>query len=184
MLGRPVFPLFLFMSAEAFHYTKDRRKYLRRLLAGTWVMAVMTTVLQRLFPMDEVILINNAFFTFFVSALWMDAYDTFRAGCKEKKARKIGKSIVLALLPLIFCIPVLIAGALASRQTYSQAAVDILLFLSMILPNVMMAEGGIVMCGIGLVFYIFRERRWAQVSFLLAYIVMCWCKYPIPYFIV
>ena len=38
----------------------------------------------------------------------------------------------------------------------------------MILPNVMMAEGGIVMCLIGLVFYVFREKRRVQIAFLLA----------------
>jgi len=94
MLGRPVFPLFLFMSAEAFHYTRDRKKYQRRLLAGTWVMAVITTVLQRVFPMNDVILINIAFSTFFVAALWMDAYDNFRN-------RKYARAIVLAILLFI-----------------------------------------------------------------------------------
>lgn len=92
MLGRPVFPLFLFMSAEAFHYTRDRKKCLRRLLAGTWVMAVITTVLQRVFPMNDVILINNAFSTFFVAALWMDAYVNFR---NRKNARAIAPAILL-----------------------------------------------------------------------------------------
>ena len=102
MPGRPAFPLFLFMSAEAFHYTRDRKKYLRRLLAGT----------------------------------------------------------------------------LAASSSYSTVLVNILLFTSMILPNVMMAEGGIVMCLIGLVFNIFREKRWVQIAFLLAISVLLFIRSP------
>lgn len=178
MLGRPVFPLFLFMSAEAFHYTRDRHRYLRRLLTGTWIMAILTTVLQRMFPMDDVILINNAFSTFFVSALWMGACDLFRSGLKECRKRNIIKAIGIALLPVIFCIPVLMAGTLAASPTYNQTIVDILLFLSMVLPNVMMAEGGIGMCLIGLVFYIFRKHRWVQFSFLLAISLLLLIRSP------
>ena len=33
-LGRPVFPMFLFIMAESFHYTSCRRKFLLRLLLG------------------------------------------------------------------------------------------------------------------------------------------------------
>lgn len=32
MLGRPVFPIFLFVCAESFHYTHSRTQYLKRLL--------------------------------------------------------------------------------------------------------------------------------------------------------
>lgn len=46
----------------------------------------------------------------------------------------------------------------------------------MILLNVMMAEGGIVMYLIGLVFYIFREKRRVQIAFLQAISVLLFIR--------
>lgn len=36
MLGRPVFPLFLFIAADSFFYTKNRVAYMKRLLLASW----------------------------------------------------------------------------------------------------------------------------------------------------
>ena len=45
-LGRPVFPILLFLAADSFHYTHDHKAYLRRLLLGSWVMTISSFVLQ------------------------------------------------------------------------------------------------------------------------------------------
>jgi len=46
MLGRSVFPIFLFAAAESFHYTRDRKAYLRRLLFACWGMTLFTAALS------------------------------------------------------------------------------------------------------------------------------------------
>lgn len=42
MLGRPVFPMFLFLAADSFFYTSDRRRYLLRLLVASWCTTLLT----------------------------------------------------------------------------------------------------------------------------------------------
>ena len=71
MAGRLVFPIFLFAAAESFHYTHSRRRYLGRLLLASWGMTLLTFILQRLVPNEQVVLMNNAFSTFFVAGLYM-----------------------------------------------------------------------------------------------------------------
>lgn len=64
-LGRPVFSILLFLTVDSFHYTHSRKKYLSRLLVGSWVMTFSAFVLQNLMPNGSVVLMNNAFSTFF-----------------------------------------------------------------------------------------------------------------------
>ena len=65
-LGRPVFPLFLFVAAEGFYYTKSRKKYLLRLLYASWFMTISSIALQIILPNKSLVLLNNAFSTFFI----------------------------------------------------------------------------------------------------------------------
>ncbi|MDA5414146.1 LaaN protein, partial [Streptococcus thermophilus] len=45
MLGRLVFPIFLFLAADSFHYTHDRLAYLRRLLYMSWFMTIGNAII-------------------------------------------------------------------------------------------------------------------------------------------
>lgn len=67
MFGRIVLPIFLFMSAEGFYYTRNRLKYMSRLLIGFWGMNLGNLVIPKIFPMNEVTIINNVFGTLFFS---------------------------------------------------------------------------------------------------------------------
>ena len=80
ILGRPVFPLFLFAAAEGFHYTRSRRRYLLRLLLASWGMTLLTTALQQAVPEPGVVLMNNAFSTFFVTGVYIQSWDWLTAG--------------------------------------------------------------------------------------------------------
>lgn len=84
MLGRPVFPLFLFVAADSFYYTKNRKGYLKRLLYASWGMTVITTFVSTVFPNPNIVLMNNAFSTFFVMGLYVQFWDWFMKGIKEK----------------------------------------------------------------------------------------------------
>jgi hypothetical protein len=165
-IGRLVFPLFLFAAADSFFYTRDRKKYLWRLLLASCAMTIMSLVLQYALPNETVVLMNNAFTTFFIAGLYMLFWDRFLEGVKERDAWKKASSVLLCFVPVVAAIPALIilspfAEGLPSAA--SRAAV----FLSMLIPNILTAEGGVVLISMGLAFYIFRRRRWAQIAVLL-----------------
>ncbi len=71
MFGRIVLPIFLFLSAEGFYYTRNRLKYMSRLLIGFWGMNLGNQLIPKLFPMDELMLFNNVFGTLFLATLVM-----------------------------------------------------------------------------------------------------------------
>ena len=166
-LGRPVFPLFLFAAAESFHYTRDRRKYLRRLLFASWGMTIFTFILQFSVPNPGVVLMNNAFSTFFLSALYMQFWDWFVAGIREHSPRLIGKALLCCLIPVLSALPMFLLGGLTSRMELPLILVRFLAMLALLLPNVLAVEGGLAMVALGVLFYIFREKRLLQVLCLL-----------------
>ena len=88
--GRLVFPLFLFAMAESFHYTRDRKKFLTRLLLAALIMKILNVVLGFALPNPnpDVVLMNSAFMTFFIAGLYMLFWDKFIDGVKTKNAKK------------------------------------------------------------------------------------------------
>ena len=46
MLGRPVFPIFLFLMAESFFYTRSKKKLMTRLLIASLLMGVGNILLN------------------------------------------------------------------------------------------------------------------------------------------
>ncbi|MCL2015496.1 MAG: conjugal transfer protein TraX [Defluviitaleaceae bacterium] len=166
MLGRPVFPMFLFLITESFYHTSNRQKLLLRLLIASWIMQFVSLVLgMYLLPNDSIILLNNAFATFFITVLYMLFYEIFKGGVKEKSAKKIAGAIGLALLPILAIIPVMTAAMAEPPNVW---LVRILLFL----PNAFVLEGGPFMVILGLAFYILRPWRWAQALALLVLSVL------------
>lgn len=106
--GRPVFPIFLFLAADSFHYTHDRKRYLLRLLVASWCMAAITMLTQYLVPSDSIVLMNNAFGTIFVSCLYMAVITLLREGHREKDKKKTRRGLGLLLLSFVGWIPVMI----------------------------------------------------------------------------
>jgi hypothetical protein len=54
MLGRLVFPIFLFMVAEGMHYTRSRKNYLLLLFSGSVVMTLGNYFLQHRIQVGEI----------------------------------------------------------------------------------------------------------------------------------
>jgi hypothetical protein len=165
-LGRLVFPLFLFAAAESFHYTRDRKKYLLRLLFASWAMTAMTAVLQSALPNENVVLMNNAFTTFFLVGLYMLLWQRIIDGVKERKAGKVITTILLCFVPVILSVPALLIMPHLGNLPW--AASRIIVTALMLVPNLLMVEGGFAMIALGVAFYIFRKWRLAQVGVLLA----------------
>jgi hypothetical protein len=166
-IGRLVFPLFLFTAADSFFYTRDRKKYLWRLLLGSLAMTVMSSALQDALPNETVVLVNNAFTTFFIAGLYMLFWDRFFDGVKEKNTWKMVSSVLLCLVPIISAIPTLIVLSSFTEQL-SFGTLQVIVYLSMLIPNILTTEGGAILAALGFAFYVLRKWRWAQIAVLLS----------------
>ena len=164
MIGRLVFPMFLFAASESFHYTHSKKRYLLRLL----FMTTFTFVLQGILPNDNVALMNNAFSTFFVSGLYMLFWDIFVDGIHQKSILKIIGAILLCFIPVLLSMPALIGGFLVVNENISPDIVRYIAIFSLYLPSILIVEGSYFSVLLGLLFYIFRRNRVLQIAVLVA----------------
>jgi hypothetical protein len=178
MLGRVVMPMFLFAFADSFHYTCDRAKLVTRLAIVSVSMAVLNIVISELFPSD-VMLMNRAFYTFLIAALWMWAWDLLGdaakaiyavvtkseipAGNLVRKLANIAIAAALFALPFICSMPynAMMRGEWMPSSVWSIRALSLL-------PSMILTEGGIVMVALALAFYIFRRYLPLQILALAA----------------
>lgn len=167
VLGRPVFPMFLFVSAESFHYTRDKKKYLKRLLFASWGMTLFTFLLQRLLPNPNVVLMNNAFSTFFVAALYMLFWDGLVEGIRGRSPKRVIQSLLCCLIPILCALPIYLVALLSFQENVPGSLIRFLATLALFVPNVLSVEGGFAMVALGLLFYVFRKRKAAQIAVLL-----------------
>ncbi|MDO4286051.1 MAG: TraX family protein [Eubacteriales bacterium] len=169
LLGRPVFPLFLFIAAESFAYTRSRKRYLERLLAASVGMSLLTWAVQMAVSNDSVALMNNAFSTFFVAAVYMHSCDLLREGVRRKKGGQIAKGILFALIPVFTMAPAFLLLFLSARGMASGAVLQGLALLSRLLPSLLSVEGGPLYVLLGVLFYLLRGNRSAQIVTVLLF---------------
>lgn len=164
MLGRSVLPIFLFMCAEGFHYTRSRFNYGKRLFLCAILMPLASQFIMQVFPIDEpsVVLMNNVFATMFIAVICMYGIEKF-------KNKEFLKGIVLFLLPVI---PALLLTALIDTNNI------MLLRIIMLIPSYLTAEGGILMIVLALWFYVFREKRLWQYLGIIAVAIASALSYP------
>lgn len=167
MAGRPVFPLFLFAASESFYHTRSKRKYLQRLLAASWGMTIFTFLLQRLIPNDNVVLMNNAFSTFFVTGLYMLFWNGFMDGLRRRDVKKIIKSVLGGLIPVACALPIYLVAVLSFQENVSPFTIRFLATLALLVPNILTVEGGFSLVVLGTAFYVFRNHRVLQIAVLL-----------------
>lgn len=168
MLGRVVAPIFIFLSAEGFHYTRSRKRYMTTLLAGFWLCQALFQGVTYLFPNDQVILMNSIFGTLFLGTLLMWTYDNFKAREFVKGALGALSFITLTILPL-FILNLAMAGVTLN---------PLLLRLMMFIPSPFTVEGGIFFILMALFLYIAREKRWLQVLILAIVAVFSYLTNP------
>ena len=168
MLGRPVFPIFLFVCAESFHYTHSRTQYLKRLLFASWGMTVLTFVLQRTVPNDDVVLMNNAFSTFFVAGMFMLGWTFLKEGITQKSAKRLVQALLCGMMPLLGALPLYLVAMASFNPSISGTGIQALAALALLVPNILAVEGGVVMVALGVAFYILRDHRWLQIAALFA----------------
>lgn len=178
MLGRLVFPIFLFLAADSFHYTSNRKKYMLRLLYMSWLMTIGNMIVGSHFSNGHVGLANNAFSTFFVTGIYICSWDLLVRGVKGKSAKDFWKGVGLFFLPILLALPVLLLlspDVLASLPAWLS---QVLVLLISLIPNILLVEGGFLFVILGLLFYIFRENRLLQYLSLIAIAVICYLTDP------
>lgn len=168
MAGRLVFPMFLFASAESFYYTHSKKKYLQRLLFASWGMTIFTFLLQRVLPNPNVVLMNNAFSTFFVTGLYMLFWDWLREGIRQRSPKKLLKAVLLFTVPILCALPVYLVAMLSFNENISGTTIQLLARIALLVPSILTVEGGAALVVLGTLFYIFREHRAVQIAVLLA----------------
>jgi hypothetical protein len=180
-LGRPVFILFLFMSAESFYHTGNKKKYLIRLLVAAWIMVATSAVLQLLLPFpvaetgETVALMNGAFMTFFVAGLYMLFWDILVDGVKTKKTGKVITAVLLFFVPVLTVLPTLVLSGMMGEIPFG--ILYPLMMISSALPCVLLVEGGPMYVLLALVFYVFKKRRMVQVGALAVMSVIYFMMY-------
>ncbi|MDX5004834.1 TraX family protein [Streptococcus anginosus] len=130
MLGRIVFPLFMFLAADSFYYTHNRKDYLKRLLFMTWFMIIGNMIVSYFFTNGQVGLANNAFGAFFLAGISICTWDLMVEGVKEKKVRPFWKGLGLFLLPILLALPALFLSGYLASENISPLMVQIIAFLS------------------------------------------------------
>ncbi|GAB2021359.1 TraX family protein [Pseudolactococcus yaeyamensis] len=148
MLGRLVAPIFLFLSAEGFHYTRNRKKYMLSLLIGFWICQIVFMFIPAILPNPRVELINTIFGTLFLGLCAMWIYDGFFG-----KVKYIGKAI-LGLLFLVLT-PFITLVVIGSQELPLLIKQTFIFFI----PNAVTVEGGPIFILLALLFHIFRDKK-------------------------
>lgn len=158
MVGRIVAPIFLFLAAEGFHYTRNKKSYMLRLWIGYFLMSIITFVIQKVMPVTDVVLINSIFGTLFLSVLYMWLIDMLKTGIKSKSTKKVVSSIAGMIIPVALCFAL---TALISVSPYA------MLIFNAFIPTPIMVEGGFVWIILAVAFYVLRSNRILQILPLL-----------------
>ena len=167
MVGRLVFPMFLFIAADSFHYTSNKYKFLERLLIGTLFINAASFIIEQVLPNDNVVIMNNAFSTFLVVGVYSFFIDRLKSGIKNHDKKDILKAVFWFLLPVLTALPMIFMSGLIDKimEIENPALKMPAMFLNYMLmtfPSLFTAEGGPILVALGIAFYIFRENRALQ----------------------
>ena len=168
-VGRPALPLFLFAAAEGYVHTRSRQAYLKRLLSCSILMTAATFAVQELFPNRyELSLMGNAFGTLFISVLYMVGWDRLNEGLALKERSKIRDALFVFLLPVAAIMPLAVVGILADTDI-NHAVLQALTFLALCIPNFFVISHGVLYILLGLLLYVFHEKRVVQAGIVILY---------------
>lgn len=149
-LGRPVATIFLFGSAEGYSHTRNKKKYLLKLLIGFWLMNLGNYLFGTFLPVEGVELYANIFGALFWGVLSMFLFDSFAKSIKLKRYFVCVGIVLFILISL-------------SLGFILMPIMDINLMLGLLLFNLipipMFVEGGILYIIMSLLFYLFRNKK-------------------------
>ncbi|MCM0583205.1 hypothetical protein H9L19_00085 [Weissella diestrammenae] len=159
-IGRLAAPIFLFESSEGFIHTRNRKKYMLRLLYGFWLMGIIDFVLSRYFSIGDTIVVNNIFGTLFLGTVYMTAISYFKG---DRVQRSIVRGIAWFMVPILLGIGSLdLINIVGSNEIFLQ----LVLGWNILVPNILLVEGGFLLVALAVLFYIFHGNKMAQIASL------------------
>ncbi|MFD1886666.1 TraX family protein [Paenibacillus wenxiniae] len=164
-IGRIVAPIFLFASAEGYHYTRSKWKYMMHLYVGYVLMGIISMLLQRQLPSDNA-LMNNIFGTLFLSVLYMLLIDWLVGAIKARKYAQMAAAVIALLLPFIINQAAL--QLLTSSALNNPWVLQAFIYVNLIIPIPAFVEGGFVFIILGVLFHLLRQKRLWQIVVLVA----------------
>ena len=153
--GRPVATLFFFVSVEGFSHTRNKSKYLFRLLIGFWGMNVGSTIVQKFFSLGDTALMNNIFADLFIGALAMYGIDWLVRFKNEKKVSYLFIGLLCLVAPLG-----LSAIVLAGLSSGNFAFVS----LARVIPLTFFSENTIMVYLIPIMYLLRKNKNWQCVA--------------------
>ncbi|MGL4344882.1 MAG: TraX family protein, partial [Cellulosilyticaceae bacterium] len=144
-IGRMSAPLFIFMMAQGFYHTRNRKKYIGRLYLWSVGMALGNQLMCSLFPHpNNAIIMNNIFATLVVIGIYLFAIECL-------KERKFLLGLSLMLLPIILTGVAFIA--------LNSGSVSLLRVFMLFIPTILTVEGGPIWIALGIGCYVFRQNK-------------------------
>ncbi|KEI97251.1 conjugal transfer protein TraX [Clostridium botulinum A2B7 92] len=148
-VGRIVAPIFIFMTVQGFIHTRNRKKYAIRLYIGSVLMNLGNFIIPKYFQRtDSFGLMNNIFATLFVIVIYLSIIEYLGKSIKEKNTLGIVKGIGLFILPIAIGF-IIIMNITAPGMMYAV----------FIIPTPLFVEGGPVFILLGIIMYLFREKK-------------------------
>lgn len=118
-------------------------------------MGILNGILNAYFSTGGLI-INNIFGTLFLGTVYMQSMDYF-------KQKQIGKGLLWFIVPLL--ISALPFVVFSSPDILSNPAILIgFQLFNLIVPSLMMTEGGFLFVLLAVAFYLFHGKKWLQIS--------------------
>lgn len=118
-------------------------------------MGILNGILNAYFSTGGLI-INNIFGTLFLGTVYMQSMDYF-------KQKQIGKGLLWFIVPLLIsALPLVV---FSSPDILSNPAILIgFQIFNLIVPSLMMTEGGFLFVLLAVAFYLFHGKKWLQIS--------------------
>ncbi|MDU6039236.1 TraX family protein [Clostridium butyricum] len=163
-LGRIVAPLFIFMVAEGFYHTRNRKKYIGRLYVWSVIMMIGNTFIQRLVHHpNDIAIINNIFATMFLITIYLQGIEFIRRYKLEKEFKFMFYGLLLIIGPLI------IGGILL--VTLAFLPMTLIQIVMIFIPTPFLVEGGVVWIALGIIIYLCRGKKVALSIFYIVFTV-------------
>lgn len=94
-------------------------------------------------------------------------WDWLREGIRTRSPRKILQAVGGGLVSVLCALPIYLVALLSFREDVSPALIRLLAAAALLVPNILTVEGGVFMVALGVLFYMFRAHRAAQIAALL-----------------
>ncbi|SFD14354.1 TraX family protein [Clostridium uliginosum] len=177
IIGRIAAPIFIFMVANGYYYTKSKTGYMKRLYLWSVFMSIANSLANSYIPHPKgAMVINNIFATMFYIVFFLYFIDKLKSGIKEKNKKNIIVPILLFIMVIVLQI-----GMFSILMNPTLEVSRIALMVAMIfLPTPLMVEGSIIFIILGLGFYYCLNSKKKTAIFYLALCILYFVVAVLP----